>query len=255
MTAPAARALAAALLAAVLAGPGAALAQSKSDAFAGKIPPVSGQLYRKAGRFELTASGNLSLNDPFFVKYFGGAKLGYHLTESFSLSAQYASGAAVRSGSAVVCDVRAGCQDASDQALYQVPGHLRSIIGGEVAWSPIYGKLNLASERVAHFDLSLLFGADLISYDEVLSAADAAALAATGARPRGASTVGGHVGLGVRIFFAQWLAARLEFKDYIYAVPVPNWQENDAPRRDLQNQLFTELGLSVFFPLQNRPAR
>ena len=54
--------------------PSAAAAQSKSDAFAGKIPPVSGQLYRKAGRFEVTATGNLSLNDAFFTKYFGGAE-------------------------------------------------------------------------------------------------------------------------------------------------------------------------------------
>ena len=37
------------LLAAALL-PGAAAGQTKAYAFAGKIPPVSGQLYRKAGR-------------------------------------------------------------------------------------------------------------------------------------------------------------------------------------------------------------
>ncbi len=56
--------------------PAPARAQSKSDAFAGKIPPVSAQLYQKAGRFETTLSGNLSVTDPFYSKYFLGAKVG-----------------------------------------------------------------------------------------------------------------------------------------------------------------------------------
>ncbi len=71
-----ARALSRALaLAAALVSVGAAFpaaAQSKADAFAGKIPPISGQLYRKAGRFELTPTVNLSLNDAFYDKLFGG---------------------------------------------------------------------------------------------------------------------------------------------------------------------------------------
>ena len=84
-------------------------AQSKADAFAGKIPPVSGQLYRKAGRFELTAMGNLSLNDAFFTKYFGGAKVGYHFTEHLSAAVHGAGGLAVKSNSAVVCSATRGC--------------------------------------------------------------------------------------------------------------------------------------------------
>jgi outer membrane beta-barrel protein len=245
MTALRPRALAALVVAALAAAavPGAARAQSKSDAFAGKIPPVSGQLYRKAGRFELT----------FFTKYFGGAKLGYHFTDYFSMSAQVAGGTTAKAGSAVVCDSIGGCESASKEALWQVPGNLRLVTGLEAAWSPVYGKLNLAAEHVAHFDLSLLVGGDMITYDKVVSATDAANLAAAGQSPGSASTFGGHVGLGFRIFFSEWLAARVEFKDYIYAVPVPNWQENGGPRKDVQNQLFTELGLSVFFPLSNRP--
>jgi outer membrane beta-barrel protein len=230
-----------------------ATAQSKSDAFAGRIPPVSGQLFRKAGRFEVTASGNLSLNDAFFRKYLGGVKLGYHFTDSLSLSAQVASGMAKRAGSAVVCSAVSGCQDATEAQLHQVPGRITMLTGLEAAWSPVYGKLNLASERVAHFDLSLLVGADLVSYDKVLSAAEADALAGRGAPTE--RTIGGHVGLGVRIFFAEWIAARLEFKDYVYVAPVPNWQEAGGARKDVQNQLFTELGLSIFFPFHNPPVR
>lgn len=250
------RAFAAAAVLAVLvalAAPRLAAAQSKSDAFAGKIPPVSGQLFQKAGRFELTASGNLSLNDAFFTKTFGGVKLGYHLTEAFAISAQVAGGSTSRTGSAVVCPSNGGCQAATKAQLYQVPGDLKLVTGLEVAWSPVYGKLNIFSERVGHFDLSLLLGGDWISHQKVVDATQAAALAAAGQTPGTTSTIGGHVGLGFRIFFAEWLAARIEFKDYIYKVAVPNWQEGGKARDDIQNQLFTELGLSVFFPFQNRP--
>jgi outer membrane beta-barrel protein len=229
--------------------PGAAVAQTRADAFAGKIPPVSGQLFGKAGRFELTATGNVSLNDAFYSKYFGGLKLGYHFSEAWSVSAQGAAGTTSATGSAQVCPKGAGCTEADDAMLFQVPGSLRRIVGAEVAWSPVYGKLNVFAEKVAHFDLSILAGADLISYDEVLGPNEAAALAASGGDPSLVSTVGGHVGLGARLFLKEWLALRLEVKDYVYGVEVPNNQDG----KDWQNQIFTELGLSFFLPLHNRP--
>lgn len=244
------RALALVLLAAA-ALPGAAAAQSKADAFAGRIPPVSGQLYRKAGRLELTLSGNLSLNDAFFTKYFGGAKLGYHFTESVSAAVYASTGMTSRTGSAVVCTAAAGCSDATETQLRQVPGRIRSIAGIEGAWSPVYGKLNVLAEKVAHFDLSLLVGADAISHEEVLSRADADRLALSGGEPAAKTTFGGHVGIGARLFLAEWLAAHLEVRDYLYSVKVPN----NGSGGDLQNQLFTELGFSIFLPTRNRPIR
>jgi outer membrane beta-barrel protein len=248
--APARRApvLLAALAALVLSAlPGPAAAQTKADAFAGKIPPVSGQLYRKAGRFELTPSGNLSLNDAFFSKYFGGLKLGFHFTEALSLSAHVAAGMTSKTGSAVVCPQNSGCVPASDEMMFQVPGRIRGLAGIEIGWSPIYGKLNAFAERVGHFDLSILLGADALSHDEVVSITEARSLAAAGDEPGTTTTFGGHVGLGARLFLAEWLALRLEVKDYVYSVEVPN---NGG--KDLQNQIFTELGLSFFLPLRNR---
>src|SRR6266508_1305252 len=100
--------------------------------------------------------------------------------------------------------------------LRQVPGRIRWLVGAEAAWSPVYGKLNVVSEQVAHFDVSVLAGPDLIAYDEVLAKDDALS------SPGIATTVGGHVGLGVRLIFTESIAARLEVKDYLYAVKVPN---------------------------------
>lgn len=229
--------------------PAPARAASKADAFEGKIKPISGQLYRKAGRFELTPLAQLSVNDAFFTKYFGGLKATYHLTEFWSVGGSFAGGAAARTGSAVVCPANQGCHPASAAELYQVPGRLRAVAGLEVAWAPIYGKLNVLAERVAHFDLSLSLGADLVAHDEVLSSLDAAA---AGARPATTQTVGGHVGLGARLFLGEAVALRLEFRDLVYRVTVPNRAGSGQGAADLQNQLFTEVGVSVFFPFTAR---
>lgn len=238
----------AAALAAFLAGaPAPAAAQSsKADAFAGKIPPVSGQLYQKAGRVELTASGNMSLDDAFYTKYFGGLKATYHFTEHLAAGLQGAGGVAVKTSSAVVCSPTKGCSDADTVSMRQVPGRIRYLVGAEAAWSPVYGKLNVLSEQVAHFDLSILAGPDLIAHDEVL-AKDVAALRSPGVQ----TSFGGHVGLGVRLFLTDSVALRLEVKDYLYSVNVPNGGIGNA----LQNQLFAEMGVSMFFPGKNRPVR
>ncbi len=233
------------VVAAAAAAPRSARAQTKSDAFAGRIPPISGQLYRKAGRLELSLTGNMSLADAFFTKYFGGVKLGYHFAESLSAAVQYSAGSSVASGSAVLCTQTGGCGGAKQEMLNQVPGRIRSIAGAELAWAPIYGKLSFVAERVAHFDLSLLAGADMIAHDQILSFVDSSKT------PAVESTIGGHVGLGARLFLAEWVAARFEVKDYIYAVKVPN----AGTASDVQNQFFTELGLSFFLPPHNRATR
>ncbi len=239
-------AIAAGLLAlAASAAPGVAEAQSKADAFEGKIPPVSGALYRKAGRFELTATGNLSLDDAFFTKYFGGLKAGYHFTETWSADLEAQGGTAVPTDSAEVCTPTGGCSRASTEGLYQVPGKIRWILGAQVAWAPIYGKLDAFSEQVGHFDLAVLGGIDLIGHDQVLSSAEVAA----GQTPSVKSTVGGHVGIGTRFFVSERWAVRLELKDYMYKVEIPNGGIGNK----LQNQLFAEIGLSMFLPGQNRP--
>jgi outer membrane beta-barrel protein len=247
----AARLALASLAAALLAAAAPAHAQSsRADAFAGKIPPVSGQLYRKAGRLEATLTGNLSLNDAFFAKRFGGVKLGYHLTEAWSVAAHGAAGSAAKTGSTVLCSATAGCSDAGEGQLWQVPGEILWLAGVEVAWAPVYGKLNVLAEKVAHFDLSILAGADWIAAREVLAGADAASLAASGGSPGTVTSPGGHVGLGARLFFTEWLALRVEVKDYLYFPDVPN-NGGEA----LQSQLFTEIGLSFFLPGRNRPVR
>ncbi len=212
---------------------------SAADVFENKVKPVSGQLNQKSGKLELTLpSGALSLNDAFFTKYMAGAKVGYHFNEYFSAALTGAYGASTTTGSTSVCPVNQGCRPASNAQLYQVPGDLKWLAGAELAFSPLYGKLNLFAEKAIHFDLSIMGGADLVGYRDVLTSAQATA----GQTPGDASSPGGHLGLGARIFLARFMALRLELRDVLYSV-------SKLDRGKLQTQLFAEAGLSFFIPV------
>jgi outer membrane beta-barrel protein len=240
MTARAPKKVLAIIVAAAAAAMPAESRASKSDAFENKIEPVSGQLYQKSHRFELTLpSANLSLTDAFFHKYFAGLKAGYHFSEVFAVSASFAGGITSPTGSTNLCPEKSGssCRPANDAQLNQVPGKIKMMAGAELAFSPVYGKLNLVAESVLHIDLSLLAGIDMIRYQGALSSADAVA----GVVPADESAIGGHLGVGMRIFLSNSVALRLELKDYIYRATI-------GGEKDTQNQLFAELGLSFFLP-------
>ena len=212
---------------------------SAADAFENKVKPVSGQLYTKAGKLELTPNGAISLNDAFFTKYMGGLKLDYHLSEYFSLGATGLFGTTSTTGSTSVCPTNEPCHPASQDQLNRVPGEIKWIVGAQIAFAPVYGKLNLFAEKAVHFDLSVLGGVDLVRYRDVLLAAPAGTAAGE------ASAVGGHVGIGARLFLARFAALRLEVKDLVYSVKA-------LDRGNLQTQLFAEAGLSFFVPVAHR---
>jgi outer membrane beta-barrel protein len=217
---------------------------SAADAFENKVKPVSGQLYQKAGRIELTLPVlGLSVNDAFFSKYLLGAKVGYHVNEYLSVAATGALATNSATGSTAVCPFDQGCHPATQQQLYQVPGYVSWTAGLEVGFAPIYGKLNLFAEKAIHFDLSIAAGPDLVAYRDVLTADQVKA----GATPGTVTAIGGHVGVGARVFLARFMALRLEVKDLLYQVP-------HLATGKLQTQLMGELGLSFFFPIAQRDA-
>jgi outer membrane beta-barrel protein len=218
---------------------------STADAFEDKVKPVSGQLYTKAGKLELTLpAGVLSLNDAFFTKYMVGGKLGYHFNEWFSLAVTGAIGGASATGATTVCPV-SGCRPATDPELYQVPGLIKWNAGAEVAFSPVYGKLNVFAEKAVHFDLSLLAGGGLVAYRDVLGSDQAVIQKLV---PGTVTAPEGHVGIGARVFLGPWMALRLEVRDLFYSV-------SSLRTGKLQSQLFAEAGLSFFLPLSRQGDR
>lgn len=226
----------AALAAAAPARPG------EADAFEDKVPPISGQLNPKSGRFEVTPGLNLSVNDSFFTKTFGGLRLGYHLDEHWSFSGSFAAGLVSPTASASICQANQGCSPATAVQLRQVPGKIKWMGGVEGAWAPVYGKLSVLAELPVHFDLAVVVGADYITYQRVQSSA--AAQAGAGGD---AASPGLHAGLGMRLFLGRFTALRFDVKHYAYYAEIGN-----LGKKELQGQRFLELGLSFFLPTSVR---
>jgi len=199
---------------------------------ADKIPPVSGNLFFKKGRFEVAPSLGLSLGDAFFQKYAFGLMINYHVVESVSIGLHGSYLLATPGGAVGVCGEN-GCAGPTMDDLKNVPGKVSLLAGLDLAWSPFYGKVNVMAEKVLHFDTSIFIGADVIQY----------------AAPGGTSTFtgGGHIGLGERIVFNDFLALRIELRDYMYGATVNLEKESgDGLQTQFQNQLMLELGLSFF---------
>ncbi|WNG35287.1 outer membrane beta-barrel domain-containing protein [Archangium minus] len=201
-----------------------------------RVRPVSGHLFLKKGRFELSPSATLSVKDAFFTKYILGGALTYHPTETFGVSLRAGYSIPTVAGAAQICtfsggDGTRGCRAPTYNDLDgAAPGQITLLGGVDLQWAPIYGKVSLLSEQFVHFDLYGIGGATAVQY-----------------RGPGATelTVGGNVGVGMRFFLNRWMTLRTEFRDLIYVEKAIN------PTTTLRNQLLFELGVSFFFPSAN----
>jgi outer membrane beta-barrel protein len=203
-----------------------------------RIRPVSGHIFLKRRRFELSPELGISIKDAFYSKYVPGALLAYHFSDQLTLGARFSYGVSAVSGAAQICtDTGAtrGCRSPTKEELDgRAPGQLKMMGGLEFQWAPIYGKISLLSEAFLHFDMYGILGPTYIQY---------AGPTATGVGSETVSTLGANVGVGFRFFCNRWLAVRTELRDLIYSEKI---QGNSSMVR---GQIMVNLGLSIFFPL------
>jgi outer membrane beta-barrel protein len=190
-----------------------------------RVRPVSGHLFLKEGRFEVSPAATLSIKDAFFTKYVLGGTLTYHATETLGFSLRAGYSIPTVAASAQICTFAAsddgtttrGCRRPTFSELDgQAPGQITLMGGLDVQWSPIYGKVSLLAEQFLHFDLYGIAGASAVQY-----------------RGPGATTFtpGGNLGVGLHFFINRWVTLRTEFRDLIYVEKAIN------PSTTLRNQL------------------
>ncbi|MBI3185259.1 MAG: outer membrane beta-barrel domain-containing protein [Myxococcales bacterium] len=200
-----------------------------------RVRPVSGNVFLKKGRFELTPGVTLSAKDAFYSKYIPGAALTYHFMENAALSARFGYSIPLVSGAAQICEtdnlgLRTCTLPTTGQLDRRAPGKMLMVGGVDAQWAPIYGKISLVSESFLHFDMFGLLGASFVQY----------------LGPQGETATGGlDLGVGMRFFANRWMAARLEIRDLLYF-------EDKSPGGSLRNQLLVHFGFSLFFPITFR---
>src|SRR5206468_2339203 len=130
-----------------------------------RVRPVSGHVFLKSGRFEMSPSLTVSFKDAFFTKYLLGATLTYHPIETIGISfrAGYTlpldGGHTPISGAAQICTTLVTSKTPScsapsyDQVNGVAPGQIGLIAGVDLQWAPLYGKIALLAQYFPHFDL------------------------------------------------------------------------------------------------------
>ena len=205
-----------------------------------RVRPVTGHVFLKGHRFELSPSATVSINDAYFTKYLLGGTFIYHFQEAWSVGLRYGYALSAVAGAAQICTspnsgATLGCRSPRYAEINgQAPGQINMIAGLDLRWQPIYGKIALLAESFVHFDLYAVAGPAAIQY--------------TGPSDLQGDTTrrwtaGGSAGLGARFFLDSWMAFRIELRDLIYVEKVSPY-----PTNSVRNQLLFELGFSLFFP-------
>jgi outer membrane beta-barrel protein len=194
-----------------------------------RIRAVSRKVFVKAGRFELLPFGGISTNDAFFQRWTAGARMSYHLMDSFSIDL----GGAYSFWSWQLDPVRTVKQQLNaitDDAVFYGYGDLG------FNFSPIYGKFALMSEWIIHFDAFVSGGlGTTFDSNQYTFLGDPLPGWMPGINPAA------EIGIGTRIFLFPWLIFRLDLRDYAY----PQYRGGIST---LQNLLMLNVGLGFYFP-------
>lgn len=200
-----------------------------------RIRPVSGRMFTKDGRHELSPTVGLSLGDAFFTKYVFGLRYAYHFAETWSLGLNGAWALSTPSGAVTRCDSNGqNCEVPTKEDLARTPGDMGFLGSLDVSWAPLYGKISVLAEKVLHFDTYGVLGAGVVQ----------SKMAPPDGREVETRIVPAlHVGVGQRYFVSRNATLRFEIRDVLYQTDV---QGKTGVEKDLQNQLLFTIGLSFF---------
>lgn len=187
-----------ALLLLVSLAPGLALAQAEVLENPGTTSAVQDRLYRM--NHELMLGVGVMPADAYYKGYYAGLSYTYHFTDSFAWQVgrgaySYNVETSLRRQLERDFGVSPTASAFEDQAEWMV--------GSDIMWSPIYGKVAILNNKVVHFETFLLGGATVVKLNR--SGVDSF-------RP------GANVGLGVRVFKSDTLSFRLDVtNNFVFA--------------------------------------
>jgi outer membrane beta-barrel protein len=171
-------------------------------------------------RLELQVQTGLGLADVMFRNQLVSGNLRFHLAENWSIAGSYIHYFSRKTSLHETV--------AEDYELFPETSLHRWFAGGDLSWSPIYGKFNFFGKGIVQFDISLIVGAGVTVTSR-----------STDLKPTGV------VGLGLRIFITRWLAFTSEFRDHIFV-------EDFNAGNELVNHVIYQGGFSIFFPFKNK---
>lgn len=221
-------------------------------------PAVENRFFLKEGRFEVSPVFGYVPNNPFARRYLFGGTLGLHFSEAlsaqvFGMYSPDLGEGDVKPLTSVLLD-RAHDAD-PDQDFQQPLDKAGLLFSAGVAWSPLYGKINLVGETVLNFDFYVTGGIGMVSkrnyfarYDESSQdPTDILNLAAAGTQSE--VKVAPFIGIGQNYFVNRLMAVKIDLRGAFYVDEKPQYDQN-IPVNELRlyNNVIASVGVAVFLP-------
>jgi outer membrane beta-barrel protein len=167
-------------------------------------------------RVELVPTYGYTLNEVLFDYHHAGGDLRFHINEEWAIAGSFKY--AFASNTPEFDEVQ------SEFEVFPEKRYVRWYAGGEVSYTPFYGKF-------------ILFGSWIVPWNAWLSAGGGVVLS-------GVDQIhpAGTVGVGTRMFLTRWLTLNVELKDTIYS-------ENYKAGDQIVNNLVFQTGFGLWFPV------
>lgn len=184
----------------VLAGllaPAVCLAQLEELENPGTVSAVQERAFRMQAELDLSI-GILPL-DAFYKGLYVQAAFGYHFTDTLAFMGRFA----------YAYSLRTGLREQLERDFGVLPTTFEEVQffgGGDLIWTPFYGKLAVLNRSVVHGELFLLVGATVFKFTNAVRPAI-------------------NAGLGARVFASRWVSVRLDLTDNV-VVPTGGGQTN-----------------------------
>lgn len=171
----------------------------------GDVEVVQNRLYSKKNRISLQGGFGTVSTDPFLsVKSVNGA-IGYHFSESLGVNAIYRK--YLVSKSSYSNELERGILTANGTPTMANTNEPSAFYGGELEWSPLYGKISLSGSSIVHYDAHLLLGAGMTDTE-------------TG------KYFTPTIGLGPQFYLGNSVAIRLDYRLAMHKEDIPQKNPN-----------------------------
>lgn len=166
-----------------------------------QVSVVQRRLYTKDSRIEVTPFTGVIPNDDFIVYYPSGLRVGYHISEAFTveLSGTFAPESSSDLGNFLTETVQLKRADIQET--------FSSFYTANVLWAPAYGKISLLGTKLTHFETYLGIGFGLFATRNVPED-----------NPDGEEEMkpAGNTVLGFRWFISDMFNIRTEYRQHFF---------------------------------------
>lgn len=198
----------------------------------------------RSGRFEIQPLAQFGINETFNQTIGFGANLAYYFTNYLGLGLTFAYNPIHIDGD----ELEAVQQKGYDAEVASTLGIAQATMNFDVGlyYAPLYGKFSVFG-WILNYDFHIYAGFGAIIMDSVCGAGGTDCSKAINNNLEGPKFAGA-VGLGVRLFFNNFVAMNFEFKDYM--TKYADFSRGPADdRARFKNFLTGTIGVSLFFPI------